>query len=99
MGYSVTSQSRRPIRDAIFHPDQIDIKGIPRVTDNIWKRHNDSARSPAMTAKCSTRAGGSLALPTEEDQEVIDSWNQLMEFDNRVTRAKEPNYKYPKIEY
>lgn len=52
-----------------------------------------------MTAKCSTRAGGSLAIPTEEDQEVIDSWNQLMEFDNRVTRAKEPNYKYPKIEY
>jgi hypothetical protein len=41
-----------------------------------------------------------MSLPlVVDDEEAIESWNQLNEFDNRVTHQKEPNFKYPKIEY
>ena len=89
-GYSVTSQSRRPIRDAIFHPDHIDIKGIPKVSDSVWKRHNhDTTASMGsvnqQSAKYSTLGGMTIPI-SEDDKEAVESWNQLQEFDNRVTR-------------
>jgi hypothetical protein len=40
-GYSMTSQSRRPARDMIFVSEQVDIKAIPKVSDSVWKRHNN----------------------------------------------------------
>jgi len=91
-GYSMTS-GRLPTRDMIFISEQVDIKTIPKVSDSVWRRHNEMGVTMGSTNLMSN------TTYDREETEAVESWRQLAEFDNRVSNVNQPSFKYPKIEY
>jgi len=79
----------------------VNLKGIPKVSDSVWRRHNNhdgTAAGTSILGSTGNFASSNGGMKYEQETEAVESWRQMAEFENR-NNVNQPGFKYPKIEY